>query len=415
MQKQRKIIDKFTAVRNKTVSLIDPLTLEDMVIQVGNDVSPVRWHLAHTTWFFEKFILASFDNNYKKFNEKYDYLFNSYYETVGSFFPKNLRGTLSRPGVDEILRYRKYVNENIVRNESIIENPDVYSLMELGINHEQQHQELMLMDIKFNFFNNPILPAYKEIREFPKYHSWPMKFKSIKGGEYEIGNSGNEFKFDNEYPEHRIYLENFEIGDRPVTNGEYLEFINDGGYENPKLWLSEGWSWIHKENIRSPLYWIRDGDSYNQFNLNGTYALDPEEPVSHLSYYEADAYATWAGRRLPTEEEWEVAFKNEPITERENFMDNDFLRPLPPSSRTATQAMGDLWEWTRSAYLPYPKSKPLEGSVGEYNHKFMSGQMVLRGGSCVTPRDHIRHTYRNFFAPDRRWMFSGLRLAGDVK
>ncbi len=410
-----KIVHKFIAVRKKTVSLTEPLTVEDMVVQVGNDASPVRWHLAHTTWFFEKFILSTFVKGYKKFNEKYDYLFNSYYETVGNFFPKNLRGTQSRPGVDEILEYRKYIDDNILRNESIIENPDIHSLIELGINHEQQHQELMLMDIKSNFFNNPILPVYTKISKLPKYSSRSLKYKRIKGGEYEIGNSGNEFKFDNEYPRHKVYLEDFEIGDRLVTNKEYLEFMRDGGYENPKLWLSEGWSWINRENIRSPLYWIKEGDFYSQFNLDGKGKLNPDDPVSHLSYYEADAYATWAGKRLPTEEEWEVAFMNEPITKNENFMENNFFKPLPPYSNSVTQAIGDLWEWTRSAYLPYPRSKPLEGSIGEYNHKFMSGQMVLRGGSCVTPREHIRHTYRNFFTPEKRWMFSGLRLAGDVE
>lgn len=416
MTEQRdNIVNRFISVRNKTVSLTEPLTVEDMVVQVGKDVSPVRWHLAHTTWFFEKFVLSTFVKSYRKFNEKYDYLFNSYYETIGNFFPKDLRGTQSRPGVDEILKYRKYVEENLLRNELLIEDPDVYSIVELGINHEQQHQELMLMDIKFNFYNNPLLPAYKKVNELPEYSSRPMKFIRVKGGNYEIGNSNNEFKFDNEYPSHRVFLEDFQIGDRLVNNGEYLEFVKDGGYEDPRLWLSEGWSWIRREKIEAPLYWIKDGDHYYEFNLSGKNELNLGDPVSHLSYYEADAYATWAGRRLPTEEEWEVAFMSERITKKDNFMDNNFFKPLPPYSELATQAMGDLWEWTRSAYLPYPRSKPLEGSVGEYNHKFMSGQMVLRGGSCITPRDHIRHTYRNFFAPEKRWVFSGLRLAGDVE
>ena len=413
IEKINKLDEKFKKVRNTTIRLISPLKKEDMVVQCGKDASPIRWHLAHTTWFFEKFVLKKYVKNYREFNKSYDFLFNSYYETVGSFFPKILRGTQSRPDIDEILEYRKFVEESVEKNRELFERKDIRSLMELGINHEQQHQELMLMDVKYNFYNNPTMPEYIHNNVDTRIDSSELEYLHFNGGLYNIGYSGGDFSFDNETPKHKAYLEKFQISSRLITNGEYLGFIESGGYEKPELWLSDGWQMIKKDNVKMPLYWLKKDDELNIFNLDGLKPLNPHEPVSHLSYYEADAYASWVKKRLPREEEWKVAFGTLCPSSDDNFMESGIYHPTAMKEKTRFQALGDLWEWTMSPYTPYPGSKPLSGSVGEYNHKFMSGQMVLRGGSCVTPGDHMRPTYRNFFSPQKRWMFSGLRLAGD--
>jgi ergothioneine biosynthesis protein EgtB len=410
------IFNKFYEVRERTLKIVEPLSVEDMVIQCGYDASPMRWHLAHTTWFFEKFLLRKFVQDYTVFDQTFDYLFNSYYETIGRYFPKKLRGTQSRPIVDRILEYRMKVENDISSHIGDLDGKEALSILELGINHEEQHQELMLMDIKYNFFNNPYFPSYIDAKPARASKAGKMIYQKHVPGLYEVGYSGKGFSFDNETPRHKVWLDSFEIGDRLVTNGEYLEFIEDGGYQNPTYWLSDGLEISRKNNWKAPLYWVENEKGWKIFTLSGLQDLNPDEPVSHVSFYEADAYATWAGKRLPREEEWEVAFSGTRKSTYSNFMDSWYLRPLPVAENDtgSRQALGDLWEWTKSPYVPYPGSSPLPGSVGEYNHKFMANQMVLRGGSCVTPADHIRITYRNFFQPDKRWEFSGIRLAGDA-
>ena len=409
------IFNKFYEVRERTLKIVEPLSVEDMVIQCGYDASPMRWHLAHTTWFFEKFLLRKFVSNYTVFDQSFDYLFNSYYETLGSYFPKELRGTQSRPILERILEYRMKVESDLASHIDDLQSKEALSILELGINHEEQHQELMLMDIKYNFFNNPSFPAYIDAKPARASKKGKMSYRHRDPGLFEIGHSGSGFSFDNETPRHKVWLDGFEIGDRLVTNGEYMKFIEDGGYQDPSYWLSDGLAVSRKNNWKAPLYWVEDEKGWKIFTLSGLQDLDPEEPVSHVSFYEADAYATWAGKRLPREEEWEVAFSGSRKSAYSNFMDSWYLRPLPVAENDtgSRQVLGDLWEWTQSPYVPYPGSSPLPGSVGEYNHKFMANQMVLRGGSCVTPADHIRTTYRNFFQPDKRWEFSGIRLAGD--
>ncbi len=406
----------FCTVRARTMKIVEPLSVEDMVIQCGPDTSPMRWHLAHTTWFFEKFLLEKFVREYEVFDSMFNYIFNSYYETIGSFFPKEMRGTQSRPGVDRIVEYRMKVEKAISDNIDCLKNPEAFNIMELGINHEEQHQELMIMDIKYNLFNNPYFPAYKEEKKLPAVKSGPVNYLKFDPDIYEIGYSGNGFAFDNETPRHRVWLDGFSIADRLVTNKEYLEFIEDGGYEKPQYWLSDGLAEARRNGWKAPLYWVESEGDWKVFNLSGLHDLVPDEPVSHVSFYEAAAFASWAGKRLPSEAEWEVAFSSIKPSESDNFMDSWILHPVAVSSngRSAKQALGDLWEWTQSPYVPYPGSSPLPGTVGEYNHKFMANQMVLRGGSCATPMDHIRTTYRNFFPPAKRWAFSGIRLAGDL-
>ncbi|WP_393971296.1 ergothioneine biosynthesis protein EgtB [Oxyplasma meridianum] len=410
------IFNKFYQVRERTLKIIEPLSVEDMIIQCGNDASPIRWHLAHTTWFFEKFLLKKFVPDYTVFDRSFDYLFNSYYETVGSYFPKALRGTQSRPGVERILEYRMRVENAISSHIDVLQGEEALSIMELGINHEEQHQELMFMDIKYNFFNNPTFPSYVEAKPLPTSKPGKMNYIHHDAGLFAVGHSDSGFSFDNETPVHNVWLNGFEIGDRLVTNGEYLEFIEDGGYQNPVYWLSDGIEASRKNNWKAPLYWVEEENGWKNFTLSGLQDINMDDPVSHVSFYEADAYARWAGKRLPREEEWEVAFSGTEKLYHGNFMDSWYLRPLPLAEKDkgSMQVLGDLWEWTQSPYVPYPGSSPLLGSVGEYNHKFMANQMVLRGGSCVTPADHIRLTYRNFFQPDKRWEFSGIRLAGDI-
>jgi ergothioneine biosynthesis protein EgtB len=382
-----KELNFFTTTREETEKLCDPLFEEDYNLQAMAEVSPTKWHLAHTTWFFERFLLAPHSPGYKEFRPEFNFLYNSYYDSVGNRVDRDKRGLLSRPRLSEVRSYRAYVTEAVQRLER--PSQEMTSILTLGIHHEQQHQELMLTDIKYNLYSNPIRPAYYQERPIVKSSEEPAKWLNFGGGLQEIGAFSSEgFTFDNENPRHRVYLEDYKISSKQVSNLEYLEFIQDGGYQNPLLWLSDGWAQVQKQNWRYPLYWEKKDDSFFQYTLGGLRKLDLNETVSHISLYEADAYARWKGARLPTEEEWENAAVKSP---------GDFFK--------------DRWDWTASAYLPYPGFKPLENAFGEYNAKFMSNQMVLRGGSHATPRSHIRPTYRNFFPPETRWQFTSLRLA----
>ena len=406
--------ERFRSVRQRTATLCKPLTPEDMMVQSCQEASPAKWHLAHTAWFFESFILNEFLPGYKLFNRDFPWLFNSYYRSFAEFPEKRLRSSFSRPGLDEVLRYREHVDEGIERLLEENAEPEVLRRIELGANHEEQHQELLLTDILHAFFTNPLRPMYRERgNEGTRGPESPLRFASFQGGLREVGFAGAGFCYDNELPRHRVWLEPYTLADRLVTNREYAEFIADGGYRKPELWLSAGWDAIEQNRWRAPLYWTEEGKSWSLFTLRGELPLEQvlDAPVSQVSYYEADAYARWAGKRLPTEFEWEAAAEDRRV--EGNLLDAGNLRPMPASQGDElTQLWGDCWEWTASAYLGYPGFEPLPGSLGEYNGKFMSGQMVLRGGSCATPQSHIRASYRNFFQPETRWQFSGIRLAG---
>ncbi len=402
----------YARVREFSLALAAPLSAEDCQVQSMPDVSPTKWHLAHVTWFFEQFILAGVPG-YRVFHDRYGYLFNSYYYSVGDMHLRPRRGLLSRPSLEEVLAYRAHVDEAMAELIAKKGNdPELAALVTLGLNHEQQHQELMLMDIKHVLSCNPMKPAY---RPGPGPGTEPapaLGFLSHPGGVQEIGAGGGGFTFDNETPRHRVWLDPFEIADRPVSNGEYRAFIDDGGYANAELWLSDGWATVQNEGWSRPLYWEPDLES--EFTLHGLEAVDPGAPVCHLSYYEADAFARWAGARLPSEAEWEVIAATEPVAGR--FADADRLHPgaQPETGAGPARMYGDVWHWTASGYQPYPGFRPLAGSLGEYNGKFMVSQMVLRGGACVTPAGHVRATYRNFFYPHQRWQFAGARLARDA-
>jgi ergothioneine biosynthesis protein EgtB len=413
--------DRFQAVRCQTESLAANLTPEDQVIQSMPDASPTKWHLAHTSWFFETFILGPLDPAYRVFDPTFAYLFNSYYEAVGPRHPRPERGLLSRPTVDAVGAYRDHVTTGMLR---LIEEAgeaawrEAAPLIELGLHHEQQHQELILMDIKHVFSVNPLLPAYQA----PRLHALAAaasaaSWVEFEGGLLEIGHAGPGFAFDNEGPRHKVWLDPFRLASHPVSCGEYRDFIADGGYCRPELWLSDGWATVQQQGWQAPLYWRAEADNWRLFTLSGERPLDPAEPVCHVSFYEADAFARWTGKRLPSEAEWEVAAKGLPL--RGNFADDGHFHPRRDAAPVSTepalhQMIGDVWEWTASPYTAYPRFRPVAGAIGEYNGKFMSGQMVLRGGAAVTPADHIRATYRNFFPPASRWAFSGLRLAEDA-
>ncbi|MBT4740374.1 MAG: ergothioneine biosynthesis protein EgtB [Rhodospirillaceae bacterium] len=410
----------FEETRALTEALATPLSAEDQTIQSMPDASPVKWHRAHTTWFFETFVLAPTVRDYEVFDTNYGYLFNSYYEAIGARHPRSERGLLTRPGAAEIGKYRSYVNEAII---ALIKNcsddiwNEINASLILGINHEQQHQELLLMDVLHAFSCNPIEPAYAGTTPLPAHDSVSQTWTEFPGGITEIGFDGtteSEFAFDNEGPRHEVLLRPYRIGNRLITNQEWLNFIDDDGYKRPEFWLADGWSHVQSNEWEAPLYWRKDSlDHWSAFGLRGRQPLDPDAPVTHVSYYEADAFATWAGKRLPTEAEWETAATN--VNMDGNLLSSRALRPTPASeSERLSQMIGDAWEYTQSPYVPYPGFKAPAGAVGEYNSKFMSNQMVLRGGSCITPAGHIRKSYRNFFYPHQRWMFAGVRLAEDI-
>lgn len=410
-----KLINRYRDVRKFSHKLVEPLEIEDFVIQAMDNTSPTKWHLAHTSWFFETFILEKVNETYDSLHPQYSHLFNSYYLQAGDPHERSCRGLISRPTVREVFEFREYIDKEIL---NFLEQADKEQIaewgpvIEIGIHHEQQHQELILTDLKYLFYQNPLKPTYRNFElpesEIPEELSW-IDFEE---GIYHVGNDGEEFIYDNEHPRHRCFLEAFAVTDRLITNGEYMEFIEDGGYNRSELWLDDGWSTIKERRWEAPLYWEHIDGEWQQFTLSGMRTVDPNEPVTHISYYEADAFARWADARLPTEGEWEAIAGGLPY--EGNFVDQENFHPRPvqhQDSEGFKQIYGDVWEWTQSAYAPYPGYEPLEGALGEYNGKFMCGQYVLRGGSCATSQSHIRKTYRNFFYPDARWQFNGLRLA----
>lgn len=407
---------RYGDVRAATAALALPLSDADATVQSMPDASPAKWHLAHTSWFFEAMVLVPNLPGYRLFDERYNFLFNSYYESVGARQPRALRGLLTRPALEEVLRFREHVDRAMAELLKREPAKDVLGVIELGCHHEQQHQELLLTDILHLFAQNPLRPAYKDSVPLPVEFTPRAKpaYQSFPGGLFDVGHDGSGFAFDSEGPRHSVQIEPFRLADRLATNGEWAEFISDGGYRNPLLWLSDGWGKVRDEGWTAPLYWEARDEEFWTMTLRGAQPLDVAAPVTHVSYFEADAFATWAKRRLPTEAEWEVAARMLPVNG--NLLDSGRLRPKPAPAATGElrQMFGDCWEWTRSAFMPYPRFRAVEGALGEYNGKFMSGQFVLRGGSCVTPQDHVRATYRNFFAPHARWQFSGLRLAEDA-
>ena len=405
----------YLEVRRQSESLCEPLAVEDYGVQPMDDASPPKWHLAHTSWFFETFILKPLQSDYRVFHPQFEYLFNSYYNGIGKPFPRPRRGHLSRPTVEEVYDYRRTVDAAMAALlES--EQQEVIARTVLGLNHEQQHQELLLTDLKYNFGHNPLQPAYRSAVPVAAAPTSELTFTAHPEGVFEIGvdasadGSSSSFCFDNETPGHRVHLDAFSLSDRVVTCEEYLAFMADGGYRDASLWLSDGWAWIADSGVEAPLYWTSVDGEWCEYRLSGAATLNGASPVTHVSGYEANAFARWAGYRLPTEAEWEVAA---PVkVGAGNFVESERFHPAPAgTSGDGRQFFGDVWEWTSSAYGPYPGYEPLEGVLGEYNGKFMSNQLVLRGGSCATPGTHIRPTYRNFFYPPDRWQFSGIRLA----
>ncbi len=411
---------KYQTIRAFTEILCKPLAIEDYVVQSMPDVSPTKWHLAHTSWFFETFILSRINKRYKSPNAQYNYLFNSYYVQVGKRHSRPERGFLSRPTVEEVYSYRQHVDQNMLeflRQASQAELEEISPVIKIGLHHEQQHQELILTDIKHVFSVNPLRPVYLHIKHkvSKPFTSPEMRWSSFPEGLHWIGHDGNGFAFDNESPLHKVYLRPFKLSSRLVTNREYLAFMEDGGYERPEFWLSDGWFAVQEDNWIAPLYWEKQNGNWWYFTLSGMREVDPDEPVTHVSYYEADAYARWRGARLPSESEWEIASSN--LQMKGNLVDSGNFHPVVPKEEMKNgellQMFGDVWEWTHSPYIPYPGFKTLPGALGEYNGKFMCNQIVLRGGSCATSISHIRNTYRNFFPPNARWQFMGIRLAQD--
>lgn len=404
----------YQEVRKQSETICAPLQIEDYTVQPITDVSPPKWHLGHTTWFFENFVLISYLREYQPFNLDLNYFFNSYYESQGPRILRSNRGNMTRPNVDTVRAYRTYVDQHIqqlLRQFDSIPK-ELHHLITVGLQHEQQHQELLVTDIKYILGNNPLHPAYLhgevEEKKAPK-----EKFLSFREGIYEIGYAGQEFCWDNEQNPHKVYLQDFSIQSRLVTNGEYLSFMEDGGYEKHEYWLMEGFEWAKALDSKSPQYWYQQDGEWYYYTMQGLRPLDLHAPVTHISYYEADAYAQWRGMRLPTEFEWEAACKTlyKDIPVDGNFQESGLFMPGPAKDEMDYQFLGQVWEWTSSAYLPYPGYPRFKGALGEYNGKFMVNQMVLRGGSCATPISHIRSTYRNFFHADKRWQFTGIRLA----
>jgi ergothioneine biosynthesis protein EgtB len=406
------IRERLAETRSTSMRITEKFSVEDQMLQSMPDASPAKWHLAHTTWFFETFILQSYLPGYKPFDPRYKFLFNSYYKQLGSHPYRGARGLMSRPSLQQVHAYRDYV-ENTLLDFLETAGDDALDLAELGLNHEQQHQELILTDIKHGLWSSPLRPDSVAGRS--QASSTPaMSWTEFAGGLHFVGHEGEEFAFDNESPRHEVFLQPFQIASRAVTSGEYLEFINDNGYRRPELWLSDGWDTVCVQHWNAPLYWEhRDDGTWRQFTTEGLREIDPAEPVCHVSFYEADAYARWRGARLPLEEEWEVAATT--ASSRGGFLedglDAGLFHPRPARSDGHPQMFGDVWEWTASPYVAYPGFKPAAGLIGEYNGKFMCNQLVLRGGSCATPSSHIRASYRNFFPPSARWQFSGIRLA----
>jgi len=400
--------------RNLSLALAAPLSDEDQVVQAMDDASPTKWHLAHTTWFFEAFLLKPFLSGYRIFDERFEYCFNSYYESVGARQPRASRGLLTRPSAQEVRDYRAHIDEALSRLCGGELSEAAAELIELGINHEQQHQELLLTDILSLFATEPLKAAYVEVDPgVRETAAIKLEFRSFPGGIFEVGHRGKGFAYDNESPLHQQLVRPFKLANRLVTNAEWIEFIEDGGYSAPTLWLADGWNSVKTQGWQAPLYWEEADGGFMQMSLRGFRPVDPAAPVCHVSFYEADAFARWAGLRLPTEFEWEVAASDLPVAGR--TLDAGHLRPMPAESGPGLKQMfGDVWEWTASAYLPYPGFKTAPGAVGEYNGKFMCNQFVLKGGSCATPDGHVRATYRNFFYPHQRWQFMGLRLAGEA-
>lgn len=406
------LIDKYCLTRCASLQLCQPLSLEDYIVQPSSEVSPPKWHLAHTTWFFEQFLLKKYFKDYKEFSPHFDYLFNSYYKTHGKHWQQSERGQLSRPTVGEILTYREYVDEQIQTrlNSTVVLPNDITSILITGLEHEKQHQELLLMDIKYILSRNCPSPAYSDkVLEATSSPSPSSTYAAHSSGIYWVGQRSDSFSYDNEKPRHRRFLEDFEISHSLVTNGEYLDFIEDGGYKSPSLWLSKGWDWKEQNNIQMPLYWYKENDLYMEYTLHGSNVLALASPVCHVSYFEAQAFAKWSGQRLPTEEEAEVYLDGHDAHLTHDARISQTNQIFHPT--TSNTLSGQLWFWTQSHYSPYPGYMPYDGSLAEYNSKFMCNQFVLRGGSFATPAEHYRNSYRNFYEPHQRWMFSGIRLA----
>ncbi len=403
-------LEKYRRVRQQTEELCQPLAIDDYQLQTMPDCSPPKWHLAHTTWFFETFLLAGNNPSYRPFHPRYNFLFNSYYEAVGERWPRPARGLLSRPTVEEVFAYRRAIDERMHEwldplSESSLES--IRPVFELGLNHEQQHQELLLTDIKHAFSINPLRPVFSNSETGECSTDQRLHWLTFPAGMRQIGHSDGSFAFDNESPAHSVYVPSFQISSNLITNREFLAFIDDGGYRRPEFWLSDGWATCRRLDWSAPLYWECDGGSWLQFTLGGMRPLSLGEPVCHVSFYEAEAFARWTGARLPTEAEWETAALDEKVTGI--FLDSGRFHTARSGG-----FFGNVWVWTASPYVAYPGYHPAAGALGEYNGKFMCNQMVLRGGSCATPADHIRPTYRNFFPPDARWQFSGIRLARNI-
>ncbi len=428
------ILTLYRQCRAVSEALAEPLSPEDQTLQSMPDASPTKWHLAHTSWFFETLLLKVYGHNFQPFHPQFEYLFNSYYQSIGPQYSRPARGLISRPGVEEVMEYRAYVDrgmgellESLAGRDKELSN-DIIKLTTLGVHHEQQHQELILTDIKHALAQNPLFPPYRAAPDsvgLTDTSASPLQWISFDEGLYDIGSigegkgKGEDFCFDNEQPRHKHYLQSFRLASRPITNGEYCQFMDEGGYHNPLLWLFDGWSWVQSQQIKSPLYWQNIEGEWHYYTLAGLCPVNPAEPVTHVSYYEAQAYANWCGKRLATEQEWEVASQGLLVKERrQGMLDIERLHPQVADGTLVQsgleQMFGDVWEWTQSPYSPYPGYQALPGAVGEYNGKFMCNQMVLRGGSCVTPVGHIRPGYRNFFIPSARWQFTGIRLAETV-
>ncbi|MDB5820041.1 MAG: ergothioneine biosynthesis protein EgtB [Rhizobacter sp.] len=420
------VAQAFTEVRMASMRLAQPLSAEDCQVQSMPDASPTKWHLAHITWFFETFILERYESAFTAYDPAYRVLFNSYYQGIGEQYPRAQRGLVSRPGLEDVKRYRANVDARMLAlMEALPDDRELRTLVTLGIHHEQQHQELLLTDIKHALSMNPVAGGYATRWPMAPVQPQPMRWFSFEGGLIDVGfdrTKDGEFCFDNETPAHCEFTAPFEIASRPVTNGEFQHFMADGGYDRSEFWLSMGWDWVRNgpsgQRRAAPLYWRQVEGAWHHHTLQGSVEVDPHTPVCHLSYFEADAYARWAGARLPTEAEWELAARQQKqAAHRGNFAERGAFHPLPqPASvvEEPVQMFGDVWEWTQSNYNPYPGYRPLPGAVGEYNGKFMCNQFVLRGGSCATPASHIRTSYRNFFPPEAQWQFSGVRLARDV-